>query len=66
MRAKANKTSYWDDWVLKPGKPPAKNTTDFSTSNDQKLAEALADDYIARRGMSKPANFEDYNKWYSN
>lgn len=52
----------WETWVRAPGLPP-QDLLDFTTTN---LTEAqnLANEYIKTPSQS-PANFTEYNSWYS-
>ena len=52
----------WDAWVHGPGMPPV--WQDFRTPKlNQSLA--IADGYIALAGKGSPANFTDYEGYYS-
>ena len=53
----------WDTWLEKPGLPPI--TADFST-NEEFLANKLADEYILFNGQSSPTNYQDYFRWFAN
>lgn len=56
-------SSNWEDWIFRSTLAPAK--LDFAT---QEAADAasLANAYIALGGASSPANYLDYNGFYSN
>lgn len=53
----------FDTWVMKPGLAPV--DLDFTTK-DLIESSHLADGYIALNGTGSPANFSDYENYYSN
>ena len=53
----------WETWMYAPGVPPV--TADFSTPEGDQSA-ALANEYIRLNGTGSPANFTEYNTYYSN
>ena len=54
----------WNEWKYEAGSDPS-GTLNFETTNSKK-AQQLALDYIALGGNSSPANYIQYNAWYSN
>lgn len=54
----------WSNWYFNAGPDPT-NTLNFTTSNSV-AATNLANEYIALKGASSPANYQQYNYWYSN
>ena len=54
----------WNVWKYGIGPDPS-GTLNFETTNSMK-AQQLALDYIALQGNGSPANYQQYNYWYSN
>lgn len=54
----------WNTWKYAVGTDPS-GTLNFNTTNQAK-AVALANAYVALNGTASPANFGQYNTWYSN
>jgi hypothetical protein len=54
----------WNEWKYIAGTDPT-GTLNFETTNS-KRAQQLALDFIALGGNSSPANYMQYNYWYSN
>ena len=54
----------WSEWKYVTGTDPT-DSLNFETTNS-KRATQLALDYIALGGNSSPANYQQYNYWYSN
>jgi leukotriene-A4 hydrolase len=53
---------HYVEWVTTPGLPPV--TLDFTTA-DLNQSSALADDYIFLGGASSPANYTEFDDYYS-
>lgn len=53
---------HYVEWVTAPGLPPV--TLDFTTA-DLNQSSALADDYIFLGGASSPANYTEFDDYYS-
>lgn len=52
----------FEKWIREPGLPPVE--LDFKTP-ELLEAQQVALDYIKLGGASSPANYTDYNNWYS-